>query len=156
MVSKPPVNFENSSSLGDSSLGLKRHPEIRESQKRKRAIQTPTEVEGKWKAVKLIIKDNHDRKKVRVETVKLGDSFVLKDTNLTITVGTFFPNFVMDKSYFTSVGNETTNPAVQFIVHKKDKRIFEGWAFKRFPKLYAFEHERYEIFLADYIPMEVS
>ena len=156
MAPKPIARSEDSALAEGSRSQLENHPEITENQKQERAIQIPKEVEGKWKAVKLVIKDKQDDEKVQVKTVNLGESFVLADANLTVTIGVFFPNFVMDKVYYTSLGNELTNPAVQFVVHENDKRIFEGWAFKRFPKLYAFKHDRYEILLTDYIPMEVS
>ncbi len=156
MAPKPMVKAESSAYAEGSRTEVENHPEITENQKQQRAIQIPKEVEGKWKAVKFIIKDKQDEEKTEVKTVNLGESFVLTGSDLTVTVGAFFPNFVMDKVYYTSLGNEPTNPAVQFIVHEKDKRIFEGWAFKRFPKLYGFEHERYEILLTDYIPMGVS
>ena len=153
---KPAPRLENSVLAEGSRTEVENHPEVTDGQKQQRAIQTPKEVEGKWKAVKFIIKDKQDEEKTEVKTVNLGESFVLAGSDLTVTVGVFFPNFVMDRVYYTSVGNEPTNPAVQFIVHEKDKRIFEGWAFKRFPKLYGFDHDRYEILLTDYIPMGVS
>ncbi len=156
MAPKPMVKADNSAYAEGSRTEVENHPEVTEGQKQQRAIQIPKEVEGKWKAVKFILKDKQDEEKVEVKTVNLGESFVLAGSDLTVTVGAFFPNFVMDRVYYTSKGNEPLNPAVQFIVHEKDKRIFEGWAFKRFPKLYGFEHERYEILLTDYIPMGVS
>jgi|GEM_PF-2469366 len=156
MAPKPVARAQDTVLAEGSRSEVENHPEVTEGQKQQRAIQTPKEVEGKWRAVKLLIRDKRDEEKVEVKTVNLGESFVLADANLTVTVGAFFPNFVMDKVYYTSLGNEPTNPAVQFIVHENEKRIFEGWAFKRFPKLYAFKHARYEILLTDYIPMGVS
>jgi hypothetical protein len=153
----PPINEKSVIPEGSrSEVEVEGHPTVGAEQKQQRAIVVPKEVEGKWQAVKLVIKDKQDDEKVEVKTVNLGESFVLADANLTVTVGAFFPNFVMDKVYYTSLGNELKNPAVQFVVHENEKRIFEGWAFKRFPKLYAFKHDKYKILLTDFIPKEVS
>ena len=157
LVPKPIFKNKNSAlEEGSYSEKLENHPEITKGQRQFRAIKIPKEVDGKWKAVKLKIKDKQDQERLEVKIVNLGESFALEEADLTVTVGAFFPNFVMDEDYYSSLGNEPINPAVQFVVHERDKRIFEGWAFKRFPKLYGFEHERYEILLTDYIPTEVS
>ena len=68
-------------------------------------------------------------------------------------VGPFLPNFMMNKSAYTSMGNEELNPAVQLIVEENGKIIYKGWVFKNFPTMYAFEHHEYSIKLIEAIPV---
>jgi hypothetical protein len=88
--------------------------------------------------------------------VELGSSFELADAGLRVTVGPFFPNFVMDKNVYSSMDNSLINPAVQLVVEEHKKFFYKGWAFKRFPSLYAFEHDVYGLELLESIPAEVS
>jgi hypothetical protein len=59
---------------------------------------------------------------------------------------------MMDKTTYTSMGNEPLNPAVQLIVEEAGKIIYKGWAFKRFPSMYEFEHQLISIELLGAIP----
>jgi len=69
-----------------------------------------------------------------------------------VRVGPFLPNFMMNKSAYTSMGNEELNPAVQLIVEENGKIIYKGWAFKKFPSMYEFEHQLISIELIGAIP----
>ena len=70
-------------------------------------------------------------------------------------MGPFFPNFVMNELYYTSMNNELWNPAVRLKVEENGKPIYDGWVFARYPDLYAFEHPRFGIQLTDYIAADV-
>ena len=59
---------------------------------------------------------------------------------------------MMDQKTYTSIGNEPLNPAVQLIVEEAGKIIYKGWAFKRFPSMYEFEHQLISIELLGAIP----
>ncbi len=121
-----------------------------------RNIVVPASVDGKWKSVKIFVRNKRDEEKSRMRTVDLGSSFTIEGTGIHVNVGPFLPNFMMDAGSYTSNGNELSNPAVRIVVKEGDKQIFEGWAFAKFPGMYAFEHEAWGLQLMDFIPMEVS
>lgn len=155
--SRPVQQIEASLEEGpDSYAPDASHPNIREKVKVQRAIVVPEEAEGKWKAVKLLIKNKKDEERNEMKTITLGSSFELEDSGIRITVGPFLPNFVMSQKAYTSSGNELTNPAVQLVVEQNSKTIYTGWAFAKYPTMYAFEHEDFALQLMDYIPIDVS
>ena len=132
------------------------HPNVQEAVKIERKIVVPDESEGKWKAVKLLIKNKKDEARNEIKTVNLGSKFELEDSGINVTVGPFLPNFVMSKGAYTSKGNDLINPAVQLVVEQNGKTLYTGWAFAKYPTMYAFEHEDFALQLIDYIPVDVS
>ena len=132
------------------------HPSTQGTSKPQRVVVIPDEAEGKWKAVKLLIKNKEDSSHNEIKTINLGSSFELRDSGIKVTVGPFLPNFVMSQKAYTSSGNELTNPAVQLKVEQNGKTIYTGWAFAKYPKMYAFEHKDFALQLLDYIPINVS
>ena len=132
------------------------HPIVQEAVKVERAVVLPEEADGKWKAVKLLIKNKKDEARNQIKTITLGSSFTLEDSGIKVTVGPFLPNFVMSQKAYTSSGNELTNPAVQLVVEQNGKTLYTGWAFAKYPTMYAFEHEDFALQLMDYIPIDVS
>ena len=132
------------------------HLGIKERVKIDRRIIVPKEVEGKWKAVKIMVRNKIDESRSSMKTMGLGSSFELEGSAIKVTVGPFMPNFVMTQKNYTSNGNELNNPAVQLVVEEKGKTLYEGWAFSKYPAMYAFEHEEFAFQLMDYIPEDVS
>ncbi len=132
------------------------HPNVGPAEVLEREVFVPDNVQGKWKAVKLLVKNKRDESLNEMRTVALGDSFEIPDAGFKITVGPFFPNFVMSERSYTSMNNQLINPAVQLVVEEKGKVIYKGWTFKKFPNLYSFEHEAYALELVESIPADVS
>ena len=133
---------------------LKNHPDFQDKKKVKRGVSVPKDVEGKWKAVKLLIKNKIDEEQNEFKTVNLGSNFTFEDLN--IKVGPFLPNFVMTDISYTSMGNELDNPAVLLIIEKNGQQVYKGWAFAHFPEMYAFTHKRIGIQLMDFVSKQVS
>ncbi len=150
--SKPPT--QQAEAL-DNTLGGS-HPAVQSGVKVQRAVVVPEEVAGKWKAVKLLIKNKKDAERNEMKTINLGSSFALEDSAIRVTVGPFLPNFVMSQKAYTSDGNKLINPAVQLIVEQNGQPLYTGWAFAKYPTMYAFEHEDSAVQLMDYIPVNVS
>ncbi len=156
--------FEGSRSKSDGQIeasldageAIEGHPVVQENVKTERGTVVPVEVEGKWKAVKLLVKNKKDEERNEMKTINLGSAFELEDSGIKVTVGPFLPNFVMSQKAYTSSGNELTNPAVQLVVEQNGKTLYTGWAFAKYPTMYAFEHDDYALQLMDYIPIEVS
>ena len=132
------------------------HSRINESKLTPRKIVVPSEVEGKWNAVKILIRNKKDEEMGEIQILNLGASFTPAGSRLKVTVGPFLPNFMMDKTTYTSMGNEALNPAVQLTVEETGKIIYKGWAFRKFPLMYAFEHPVISIELLGAIPAVVS
>ena len=128
------------------------HPNVQEKVKIERGVVVPDGVKGKWKAVKLLVKNKKDEERNEMKTITLGSSFELEDSGIRVTVGPFLPNFVMSQKAYTSSGNELTNPAVQLVVEQNGKTLYTGWAFAKYPTMYAFEHQDFSIKLIGAIP----
>jgi hypothetical protein len=154
--------FEGSQSKSDYS-GKKAvatpdetHPGVKNGVKIDRVVIVPQEVEGHWKAVKIRVLNKIDESKTSMKIVSLGESFKLNGTTIKVIVGPFMPNFVMTQKNYSSKGNELTNPAVRLVVEENGKTLYEGWAFAKYPTMYAFEHDEFALQLMDYIPADVS
>ena len=152
--SKPVQQVEASGSYGRQAT--EGHPDVQERVKIERGVVVPDGVKGKWKAVKLLVKNKKDEERNEMKIITLGSSFELEDSGIKVTVGPFLPNFVMSQKAYTSSGNELTNPAVQLVVKQNGKTLYTGWAFAKYPTMYAFEHDVFALQLMDYIPMDVS
>jgi hypothetical protein len=132
------------------------HPGVKDGVKVDRGLVVPQEVEGQWKSVKIMVRNKIDESRNSMKTVTLGDSFKLAESAIKVTVGPFMPNFVMTQKNYSSKGNELTNPAVRLVVEENGKTLYEGWAFAKYPTMYAFEHDEFGLQLMDYIPADVS
>ena len=132
------------------------HPQVNSKVLISRKIVVPSEVEGKWNAVKILVRNKEDEELGGIHTLNLGSSFTPVGSGLIVTLGPFLPNFMMDQKTYTSIGNEPLNPAVQLIVEEAGEIIYKGWAFKKFPSMYEFEHQLISIELLGAIPAIVS
>ena len=132
------------------------HPGVKEGVKVDRGVVVPQEVEGQWKAVKIMVRNKIDESRNSMKTVSLGDSFKLDGSAIKVKVGPFMPNFVMTQKNYSSKGNELTNPAVQLVIEESGKTLYQGWAFAKYPTMYAFEHDEFALQLMDYIPADIS
>lgn len=150
----PPLSEEALSE--GSGTRVTDHPQVEETEKLQREVYIPENVQGKWKAVKILVKTKADESKNEVKTIALGSQFDLDKGALKVTVGPLLPNFVMSKTAYTSMNNELINPAVQLEVEENGKIIYKGWAFQKHPAMYAFEHEAFALELLEAIPADVS
>jgi hypothetical protein len=133
------------------------HPPITEDQKNvHREIIVPKSVEGKWKAVKMLVRDKTDEERNTMQTVELGSTFQLGDSGITVNAVEFFPNFVLDQASYTSMDNTLGNPAIHLVITENGKELYNSWTFAKYPGLYAFEHPRYGLQLMDFIPAPTS
>jgi hypothetical protein len=151
--SRFPQKNADGEDYGDGDVG---HPTAQEVKQFQRDILVPDSVKGKWKAIKIMIGDKSDEEKNEVKIVELGSSFMIGDSSIKVTVGAFFPNFVMDKSHYTSMDNALTNPAIEMTVEENGKNLYKGWAFEKHPTMYAFEHDKFSLQLMGSIAADVS
>jgi len=140
-----------------SGTSAEDHPPVTEDQKNvNREIIVPKSVAGKWKAVKILVRDKSDEELNTIQTVELGSSFKLGDSGITVNAAEFFPNFVLDQASYTSMDNTLGNPAIHLVITENGKELYNSWTFAKYPGLYAFEHARYGLQLMDFIPMPTS
>jgi hypothetical protein len=125
------------------------HPAATEKQRAR--VVVPDNVKGQWRAVKIAVRDKENNTE-DIYTVNIGYEFVVAGSQLRLKVENFLPAFIMDGTKMTSASNETRNPAVQIIVTEGGAEIFEGWLFSLYPGTHAFEHQRYNFSLVDFIP----
>ncbi|WP_246329722.1 DUF2155 domain-containing protein [Geomonas limicola] len=111
----------------------------------------PDSVKGKWKAVKIAVADKNANRQ-KVYELELGKDFKLPDSDITLTVVNFLPNFVMEGTTLTSISNELKNPAAQLVISEGKKEIFKGWLFTLYPTTHAFQHPQFGFTLVDYEP----
>ncbi|MEJ2695116.1 MAG: hypothetical protein P8013_00555 [Candidatus Sulfobium sp.] len=117
-------------------------------------VVVPDSVKGKWKAVVIAVEDK-TTKKTTEYTVDLRSKFKIPDSDLTVYVGDFLPDFQMQGLTLTSKSDQPNNPAAGIRVEEGKKQIFPpegkkwGWIYAR-PELHnihPFEHAKYGIVL---------
>ncbi len=111
-------------------------------------IVVPENVKATWKAVKIEILDKKTNKAQEV-TLNLNSEYKIPNSNLTLKIGDFLPDFRMDGLTITSASNEPRNPAVHIRVYEGDKEIFKGWLYEKFPTIHPFQHDRYKLTLLE-------
>lgn len=111
-------------------------------------VVLPDSVKGKWSAVVITITDKTAGTSEDVK-IPVNTTHNIKDSNVSIAVGDFLPDFKMDGITITSSTNEPNNPAVRVVVHEGEEEIFKGWLYSKFPAIHPFQHERYELLLKE-------
>ncbi len=116
-------------------------------------VIVPPEVKDQWSGVKIIIEDKKESKQMEI-TANVGGEFKIPDSNLTVQIGPFLPDFKMSSSTITSVTNDPKNPAVGVAVMEDGKKLFPpsgewGWLYMNFPTVHSFQHERYGLVLKE-------
>ncbi|MBA4372058.1 MAG: DUF2155 domain-containing protein [Thermodesulfovibrio sp.] len=109
-------------------------------------VAVPDAVKGKWKGVVLSIEDKTAKKSSDL-TANLNSDVKIPNSNLTVKVGEFLPDFKMEGLSITSTSNELNNPAVNVVVMEGDKEVFKGWLYSKFPTIHPFEHPKYAMLL---------
>jgi hypothetical protein len=116
-------------------------------------VVVPPEVAGMWSKVTLVIDDKKTNKRQEF-TLKIGDDFNIPDSNLTVKIGPFLPDFKMNGTTITSTSNEPNNPSVGVAIFEGGARVFPasgqwGWLYAKFPAIHAFQHERFALALKE-------
>lgn len=108
-------------------------------------IIVPEDVAKKYKSVILSVVDKKSNKDFETE-VLIGQKSQVSGTNLSVEVGYYLPDFVMDAdNKMTSKSVDDNNPAAKVKVYKGDELVFDGWLFKNFPDIHPFDDEEYII-----------
>ena len=107
-------------------------------------LEVPPEVEKAYSGIRLAWKDSRGGKEGSIE-VPLGGGTRLPDSDLEIRAEVFLPAFTMSREAITSSGTEEANPAARIAVVEKDKQLFSGWIFTRFPDVHPFQHPRFSL-----------
>ncbi|KPJ98359.1 MAG: hypothetical protein AMK71_11530 [Nitrospira bacterium SG8_35_4] len=115
------------------------------------SVVVPPEVKEMWSGVTITIDDKQESKQTDY-TVALGNELKIPDSNLTVKVGPFLPDFKMSGEIITSASNEPNNPAVGITIFEDGTKVFPpagevGWLYSKFPTIHSFQHERYGLIL---------
>jgi hypothetical protein len=113
----------------------------------------PDTVKGKWKSVKISIKDKEHNKESFV-VIEIGKTMKVNGTNLVIKVENFLPHFIMDGTNLTSSSNSPKNPAAQVRITENGNEIFNGWLFTLYPNTHTSQHSKYGFGLVDFTPVK--
>ncbi len=117
--------------------------------KQSHVVRVPEMVEKTWKSVTIGIKDKKNNQEKKV-VIKIGETYNIPDSKLSIRILHFLPDFSMDNFGMTSKTNEPKNPAVDYEVKEDGKKVFSGWLFNKFPDVHGFNHERFAFYLVDW------
>jgi hypothetical protein len=123
------------------------------AQKTEFQVVVPPEVSGMWSKVTVVVDDKKTSKRQEF-TLKVGDEFNIPDSNLTVKIGPFLPDFKMNGTVITSSSNEPNNPSVGVAIFEGGARVFPpsgqwGWLYAKFPAIHAFQHERFTLALKE-------
>jgi len=116
-------------------------------------IVVPQEVKESWSGVKLTLNDKELNKETEL-TVDIGEEYKIPETNLSIKVGYFLPDFKMIGNIITSASNNPENPSAGVIIYEDGKKIYPpkgkwGWLYAKFPNIHSFQHERFGLTLKE-------
>ena len=131
-----------------SGVAVSPHPQVPGKEP---VIIVPDSVKGKWKAVKIAVRDKTANKEA-IYTVAIGSQFAIPNTNLAISVENFLPHFTMAGAMRTSQSNELKNPAARVRIYENGVEIFNGWLFSLYPTTHAMQHPRYGFTLVGFVP----
>jgi hypothetical protein len=114
-------------------------------------VVVPPEVKEKWANVTITVDDKKENKQTDY-VVELGSELKIPDSNLTVKVGPFLPDFKMSGEVITSSSNEPNNPAVGIVVFDNGQKVFPpsgevGWLYSKFPTIHSFQHDRFSLVL---------
>ena len=119
--------------------------------KKQTTVVDPPVSKGRWRAVVVGVTDKQTGKETVYEA-HLGTRTPIPNSDISITVDTFLPHFIMQGTTLTSQSNEPKNPAAQIRVSEGGEEIFKGWLFALYPTTHAFQHPRYGFTLKGYVP----
>lgn len=110
------------------------------------------EVKKKWKGVWLSVSDKKTGIKKKYK-IGIGEEMKIPDSDLDIRVVALLPDFLMkhESNIITAASNQPNNPAVKIAIQENGKELCRSWLFQKFPAIFPFKHERFEIFLLEVI-----
>ena len=120
-------------------------------EKHESVVVVPDSVKGKWKAVKISVLDKGAQKSAEYEII-IGSEVAVPESDLVIKVDNFLPDFIMDGPVRTSASGEPKKPAAQIRITEAGKEVFKGWLFYNLPSPHDFQHPKYAVSMAGFIP----
>jgi len=136
---------------GENTETAQQQPAPVPQPKKPAEVVVPSDVEGKWKAIKIEVSDRRDGSKKEF-TINIGEVFEVPNSDLTVEPMAFLPTFVMDGETITSASNEPNNPAAQIRILDSTGLETTGWLFQKFPETHKYPHEYIDITLVEGIP----
>ncbi len=120
-------------------------------QQHEAVVVVPDSVKGKWKSVKIDVLNKTTQKKAEYD-IPIGSEEKVAGSDLAIKVENFMPDFIMNGPVRTSASNEPKKPAAQLRITEHGQEIFKGWIFYNLPSPHDFQHPKYAVSLAGFVP----
>ncbi len=116
-------------------------------------VVVPENVKAEWPSVIIIVEDKKENTKEEF-TVNTDGEFQIPDSDLTVKVGPFLPDFKMGASTITSATSEPNNPSVGIAILQDGNKVFPktgewGWLYSKFPTIHSFQHDRFGLLLKE-------
>jgi hypothetical protein len=98
-------------------------PHMGTEQKIEFDVVVPPDVESEWSAVNIEVEDK-ELNKTQEFTVQIGDELKIPESDLTVKVLYYLPDFKMSGPIITSASNKPGNPAVGLSISEGDTQLF--------------------------------
>jgi len=144
----PPQGMPGMPGMPPGAPGMPGSPHGEGAPAVEKKIVMSDEVKGTWKSVKVEV-EYKEKKSKKAYTVPVNSEFKVPDSDLTLKVGPFLPNFAMGTDQITSASNAPENPAVRIEVFQGGKEVFHGWLFAKYPAVHPFESPKYGLALLE-------
>jgi hypothetical protein len=142
----PPGHPPMEGGLPPTGMGMPAGPKV------ERTVVVSKETAAKWKGARLQIENKAAKTQPREYTVNIGSELAIPDSNLSVKVIAFLPDFRMsDKEFYTS-SDKPNQPAAQIVVKENGKEIWSNWLFALQPTIHPFRHEKVGIILLGGVP----
>jgi len=114
-------------------------------------VMLPQDIKDAWTAVVIVVEDKKNNKSEEI-TADINGEFQIPDSDLTVKVGPFLPDFKMSAQTITSASAEPNNPAIGIAIIQNGEKIFPasgewGWLYSKFPTIHSFQHDRFALAL---------
>ena len=109
---------------------------------KEKTVIVPPEVLRRWKAVKIVVIDK-TRGTENIYDVRIGSTFKIPSSALTITLEAFLPAFIIEGTTITTSSNELVNPSAKVRISENNTPVFQGWLFSKFPNTHAVSHPKF-------------
>ncbi len=127
-------------------------PPIQNLPKVERQVVVSKDITAKWKAVKLAIENKATKTPPKEYTIGIGSSMNIPNTNITVKVLNFLPDFKMSDKEFYSASDKPNQPAAQVAIIENGKEIWNNWLFALQPGIHPFQHQSVGIVLLSGVP----
>lgn len=135
---------------GDNSTSA---PMSTQTLKAAKADELLPEVASAYKGIVISVTDIKKGSSMEME-VPFGQEIKIKDTPLSVTVQSFFPDFTMVNGGVANKSMNENNPGAKVVIKKDGNMMFDGWLFQKFPGTHGLEDADYNMIMVKSVPVK--